>query len=189
MYRTAFAAGFAFALGMGGVTSANAGLLDLIFGWRDRTAAPRATAPAPHPVVTISAKPKNKVARAKNRTPKAPAQLSPQEMLARTIDPNKNPNWHLEDPTLRKGDILVLNDRVVVFTGGPLGAPKSYVALSRTKLLTKQERLQVAAMTRRPAEPEAFASGEPRQPRLLRSVGLGGPVLPPLLGQGQEPRS
>lgn len=188
MYRTVFAAGFAFALGMGGVTSANAGLLDFLFGWRDRTDIPRASAPAPHPVVTISLKPR-KVARAKNRTPKAPPQLSPREMLARTIDPDKNPNWHLEDPTLRKGDILVLRDRVVVFTGGPLGAPKSYVALSRTKLLTKQERLQVAAMTGRSAEPAALASGEPRQPRLLRSVGLGGPALPPLLGQAQEPRS
>jgi hypothetical protein len=40
----------------------------------------------------------------------------------------------------------VLEDRVLVFNGGPLGRPKSYVALTRSKLLSAKERARVAAM-------------------------------------------
>ena len=192
MYRRALAAGLAFAIGMSGVTSANAGLLDFIFGWRNRTdlSTPPTRSPA-HPSVTIdsASMPKKKVARAKKRTPKAPAQLSPAEMMARTIDPYSNPNWWLEDPTLRKGDILVLKDRVVVFSGGAVGAPKSYVALERSKLLSRSERRQVAAMTGFPREPVMLAnSGPAAQPKMLKSVSLGGPVQPRVLGEA-SPRS
>lgn len=143
MLRTALTAGLAFVLGFGAIPSAKAGLLDLLFGWADRK---DVVAPAPHPDVTVSPAPvRKKVAKRK------PA-MTPQEQLARTIDPAKNPRWYLEDATLRKGDILVLGDRVVVFTGGELGAPKSYVSLSRTKLLTPKERERVAAMTGNRAE-------------------------------------
>lgn len=192
MYRRALAAGLAFAIGMSGVTSANAGLLDFIFGWRNRTdlSTPPARQTA-HPSVTIdsASMPKKKVAGAKKRTPKAPVQLSPAEMMARTIDPYSNPNWWLEDPTLRKGDILVLKDRVVVFSGGAVGAPKSYVALERTKLLSSSERRQVAAMTGFPREPVMLANSAPVvQPKVLKSVSLQGPMLPPLLGE-TSPRS
>lgn len=193
MHRTAFAAGFAFAVGLGGVTTAQAGgLLDFLFGWKDRTDIQRAApAPVAHPDITISGKQKpRKVARNKAREPRVAAVgLSPKEQLARTIDPNKNPNWYLEDPTLRKGDILVLNDRVVVFTGGALGAPKSYVALSRAKLLTRKERERVAAMTGGALEPSMLANAGPaRQPRLLKSVSL---TRPAPLGQREatDPRS
>ena len=192
MYRRALAAGLAFAIGMSGVTSANAGLLDFIFGWRNRTdLSTPPTRPTAHPSVTINSASmsKKKIARAKKRTPKAPVQLSPAEMMARTIDPYSNPNWWLEDPTLRKGDILVLKDRVVVFSGGAVGAPKSYVALERTKLLSRSERRQVAAMTGFPREPVMLANSVPVvQPKVLKSVSLAGPVQPRVLGEA-SPRS
>jgi hypothetical protein len=167
MYRMAFAAGFAFAIGMGGATTAQAGLLDFIFGWRDRTDIRRPAATAPHPEVTIKARPKAKRL-AKNRAKPAALALSPKEQLARTIDPVKNPRWYLEDPTLKKGDVLVLEDRVLVFAGGEIGRPKSYVALSRTKLLSAKERARVALITGRTAPPAAVADGA--KPRKFRTV-------------------
>jgi hypothetical protein len=196
MHRMAFAAGFAFAVGIGGVTSAQAGLLDFIFGWRDRTDLSRAEA-VRHPQVTISARPKAKrdaraprgggsasrpayraadrretrvAAKASKSAPSKPAApvLTAREQLARTIDPAKNPRWWLEDPTLRKGDVLVLNDRVVVFTGGTIGSPKSYVALSRTKLLSAKERARIATQTGLGAPPAAVADGG--GPRKMRAA-------------------
>ncbi|RXF68515.1 hypothetical protein [Hansschlegelia zhihuaiae] len=161
----AFAAGFAFAIGMGGASTARAGLLDFIFGWRDRAHVSRPAAAAPHPEVTIRPKAKRV---AKNSTKPAALALSPKEQLARTIDPVKNPRWYLEDPTLRKGDILVLADRVLVFAGGEIGRPKSYVALSRTKLLSAKERARVALITGRTAPPAAVADGA--KPRKLRAA-------------------
>ncbi|QZO01878.1 hypothetical protein [Chenggangzhangella methanolivorans] len=131
MYRTAMTLGLAVAVGLGGVSSANAGLLDFLFGWAKRPpAAP--VAAAPHPDLTLSPAKPRRTARAKPKTPRAPVQISPKDMLARTIDPAKNPNWYLEDPTLRRGDILVLSDRVLVFKGGPIGVAQNYAALSNT---------------------------------------------------------
>lgn len=186
MYRKTAAVGLALVIGLGGATSANAGLLDFIFGWRNRT--DMAPAAAQHPTVTIQAPAKPRRA-AKAKPKAAPVQISPKDMLARTIDPARNPNWWLEDPTLRKGDILVLTDRVLVFTGGPLGAPKSYAALEKTKLLSRKERLQVAMMTGRGYEPPMLANASPRQPTALKSASLGAPVQPQVLGQTQAPRS
>lgn len=139
MLRSAFAAGFAFAIGMGSVGTAKAGLFDFLFG--PRKPAMQAAAPVTaHPDVTIGPARKPKKVRIVRFDPKA--------QLARTIDPVTNPNWYLDDPTLRKGDILVLPGRVLVFAGGKVGDPLSYVALERTRLLTKSERRKVAAMTR-----------------------------------------
>ena len=83
MYRQAGVAVLAFAIGLSGVTSANAGLLDFIFGWRNRTDIPKAAAPAPTVNVTISPRPKqHKVARAK---PKAPKSSSAVAMMCKVL--------------------------------------------------------------------------------------------------------
>lgn len=77
--------------------------------------------------------------------PRAPAlaavrMIDPKEQLSRTMDPAKQPDWYLTDPTIKKGDVLFLNNRVVVFKGVKVGDIKDYVPVSRTRLLTKRER-------------------------------------------------
>ncbi len=155
------------------VSTANAGFLDFLFGRR----APAAAQPvAQHPDVTVTKPRVKRVAKADG--PRKPKQmrlvaLTPKDQRARTIDPIANPDWYLTDPTLRRGDILVLADRVLVFKGGEIGAPKSYVSLNETRLYNRKERLLIAEMTKQPNEPFLLADkAGPRQPRLLKSASL-----------------
>ncbi|MDR6285201.1 hypothetical protein HNR47_001184 [Methylopila jiangsuensis] len=138
--------------------NARAGFLDWLFGRR-----PAAVSAPAHPEVTVSAaskRPKKKRAAAL-KAPPVPA-LTPQEQLARTIDPDKTPDWHLVDPTLRRGDVLFLKDRVVVFMGGEPGKPGAYMPVSQTRLFTARERRLFAAMARDRA-------GPPRPTRIARA--------------------
>lgn len=172
MIRAAFAAGFAFAIGMGSVGSAKAGLFDFLFGPRKPAAPVAAVRPVvDHPYVTIAPRKKVVTKRVVRRI-----QIDPKDMMARTIDPVKNPHWYLEDPTLKKGDILVLNDRVLVFRGGTVGDPLAYVSLGASRQLNKSDRAKVAAMTRPQAGPVAEAAAEPRPTRVrvrFRSANIG----------------
>ena len=69
------------------------------------------------------------------------------------LDPATNPNWYLEDPTLRAGDIVVLKGEVLVFQGGRVPyAPEDFTSLADSKL-SKAERARVGAMAGLPAEP------------------------------------
>lgn len=158
--------------------TAQAGFLDWLFGPR-KPAAPVASAQQP---VSVTIRPAHRKRVASKQKPKAApvVQLSPAEMLARTIDPIANPDWWLIDPTLRKGDILVLTDRVVVFAGGKVGLATNYSSLEKSRLVSKKERLQIAMMTGRSYEPPMLASTTPpKQPQLLRQAAA---VMPPLLG-------
>ncbi|GLK78652.1 hypothetical protein GCM10008174_03930 [Methylopila turkensis] len=114
---------------------AKAGFLDWLFGRR-----PAATQQAAHPDVTIA--PRQKVRTAAKPVP----QLSPAEILARTIDPKANPDWHLIDPTLRNGDILFLADRVLVFKGGATGVLANYVPVGQSRLVSAKDRRLIQAM-------------------------------------------
>lgn len=125
-------------------TQANAGLLDWLFGRRE----PAAVAAPAHPDVTLTP---DRQEIAKRRQGKAQPKLvviDPRDTLARTIDPVKNPDWWLADPTLRKGDILFLDDRVVVFVGKKPGERAAYVPVGQTRLVSKSERKQILAMAR-----------------------------------------
>lgn len=63
------------------------------------------------------------------------------------IDPVANPNWFMDDPTLRRGDIVVLDGQVLVFEGGkPPHGPESFSSLGKTRLLSQAERERVGAM-------------------------------------------
>lgn len=69
------------------------------------------------------------------------------------INPVDHPNWYLEDPTLRRGDIVVLQGKVLVYEGGGRGSadPASFASLNRSRLLSKAERTKVGAMAGLPA--------------------------------------
>ena len=75
--------------------------------------------------------------------------IDPKLQLARTIDPSKQPDWYLTDPTIKKGDVLFLNNRVVVFKGVRVGNLKDYVPVSRTRLLTQRERRWIEKLAAR----------------------------------------
>jgi hypothetical protein len=63
------------------------------------------------------------------------------------IDPVQHPNWYLEDPTLRRGDIVVLPGGVLVYEGGRGPAQRDdFSSLSRSRLVSKTERQKIGAM-------------------------------------------
>lgn len=160
------------------VSTAEAGFLDWLFAPR-KPAAPIAAAAPAHPAVTIRATPRKRVAQRAKAKP-AVIYVDPKAQLAATIDPIANPDWHLIDPTLRKGDILVLADRVLVFSGGRIGIEANYVSLDKSRLISKKERLQVAEMTGHGQLPPLLAATTPpRQPKLLRQAEA---IMPPVLG-------
>lgn len=81
--------------------------------------------------------------------------------LARTIDPNLRPDWYLIDPTIRRGDVLFLKNKVVVFKGSKIGDLKSYVPVSNSRLLTKKERRVIETLARRPSGDEQPVAARP----------------------------
>ncbi len=82
----------------------------------------------------------------------------PAPVAAPNLDPTKNPNWYLDDPTLRRGDIVVLNGEVLVFQGSGRGphAREDFTSLARSGL-SKAERERIGAMARLPAQDPALA--------------------------------
>lgn len=83
--------------------------------------------------------------------------------MATPIDPVAHPNWYLEDKTLRRGDIVVLKDRVLVYEGGRSGSLEAFSSLDRSRLVSKVDRARVSQMaglrrvTMADAEPDAVA--------------------------------
>lgn len=114
---------------------AKAGFLDWLFGRREPAAVV-----APHPDITVTPR--------KTARRPAPKPVDPKDVLAATIDPVKNPDWWLIDPTLRKGDILFLKDRVVVFVGARPGDVANYIPISQTRLVSSKERGQLLSMAK-----------------------------------------
>lgn len=96
----------------------------------------------------------------------------PKRVLAKSIDPVKNPNWYLEDPTLRRGDIVVLKGQVLVFDGGRVPVtPAAYTALNKSPLLSKGEKTRIEQMadTSGPAAPEAPKAAPNKEAALTKT--------------------
>ena len=79
----------------------------------------------------------------------APA-LAPAKNL--NFDPATNPNWFLDDPTLRAGDIVVVKGDVLVFEGGGPAphAREDFTSLNSSRL-SAEERERLRQMARLPA--------------------------------------
>lgn len=69
-------------------------------------------------------------------------------VLAKAIDPVKRPNWYLEDPTLRRGDIVVLKGQVLVYEGGGRGSATKadFMSLDKSRLISKGEKSRIEKM-------------------------------------------
>jgi hypothetical protein len=64
------------------------------------------------------------------------------------LDPANDPTWHLKDPTLRRGDIVVLKSGVVVFDGASRAehTAEEFTPLGRAPLLSAARRQEIAEM-------------------------------------------
>lgn len=127
-----------FVLELFALRPAYAGFLDFLLGPPPRTETPYVSTPLE---MTI---------RAKRRPSKAPkkAQVERPPILVTPMDPVKDPNWFLSDPTLRKGDVVVLPGKVVVFNGNRGERRRSdFEDLLRTRLVSLKERSRIRAFT------------------------------------------
>lgn len=128
-------------VGLVGMTgTAQAGLFDFLFGgFSQPQAAPQYYSPAP---LDVRVNP-----RARRSMQSRSESTSKPKALATAIDPVKNPNWYLEDPTLRRGDIVVLKGRILVFDGGRnVGSVEAFTDLKASRLLSKGERDRIQQM-------------------------------------------
>jgi hypothetical protein len=81
------------------------------------------------------------------------------------LDPATDPTWYLRDPTLRRGDIVVLKTGVIVFDGGGRGEHDSedFTRLDQTRLLSPARRQEIAEMAAGFKAPDAKRPARPRQ--------------------------
>ncbi|KRE03659.1 hypothetical protein ASE61_08400 [Bosea sp. Root670] len=127
-----------FVLELFALRPAYAGFLDFLLGPPPRTETPYVSTPLE---MTI---------RAKRRSAKAPkkVQVERPPVLVTPMDPVKDPNWFLSDPTLRKGDVVVLPGKIVVFNGNRGERRRSdFEDLLRTRLVSLKERSRIRAFT------------------------------------------
>jgi len=79
--------------------------------------------------------------------PRAPEAASKPKPPAVKLDPQTDRNWHLKDPTLRRGDIVVTASGVLVYQGRDSDAtrPGDFVALGSSDPKGWKQQLQTAA--------------------------------------------
>lgn len=134
-----------------------AGLLDFLFGSQTQSQ----PQPQPQAAPTYGESPlrmrvqprsfERRMARPKlergEKVERSAKRAAPKPVLATPIDPKANPGWYLDDPTLRKGDIVVLKGKVLVYEGkrGP-SSSADFASLQDTKLVSKVERERIQGM-------------------------------------------
>jgi hypothetical protein len=65
-----------------------------------------------------------------------------------SIDPVSNPDWYLTDPTLRRGDIVVLPNKVLVYAGGRTSRRLAdFDDLGGTRLVSSRDRERIKLLT------------------------------------------
>ena len=131
------------------------GFFERLFGVESQPEQPRYYQPAPaedfdrptyrsEPLdFTIRKRAKERAVR-KERPRREPVETA--SAPAGPIDPVAVPDWHLQDPTLRRGDIVVLKDEVLVFKGGRLPFSRENFASLSESDLPKDERERLAHM-------------------------------------------
>lgn len=146
---------------MAATTQAQAGLFDFLFGGQQRQA-PQYYAPAPsydRAPLDVRVNPRRKVKDAGKARPERTTKV-----VNKSIDPRQHPNWFLEDPTLRRGDIVVLPTGAMVYQGGSRPQMKEdFAKLGESRLLSKKERERIGDMVGPPtvtAEVEDATKGK-----------------------------
>ncbi|MGX5734216.1 hypothetical protein [Bosea thiooxidans] len=85
--------------------------------------------------------------RARPAKPRAPEGASKPKPPVVKLDPSTDPHWYLKDPTLRRGDIVVTQNGVLVYQGRDSddSRPADFVALGGTDSKGWKHRLNEAA--------------------------------------------
>jgi hypothetical protein len=154
------------ALLFGGITAAQAGFFERLFGVESEPEQPRYYyQPAPdqghideaparrerRPLdFTVRSRSKERaVHRDRKNEPRGlqRGQVETAGVPSGPIDPAGNPDWYLQDPTLRTGDIVVLDKEVLVFRGGRMPFSRANFASLSQSDLPKEERERLAYMT------------------------------------------
>jgi hypothetical protein len=143
-----------------------ASLLDAIgavFGAAPAPSRPFRAAPGPAEMgrggLNVTVRPRRPKPRRERAVARRPQPVQPSVPL--NVDPATNPNWFLDDPTLRPGDIVVIKGKVLVFEGsGPAPhAREEFTSLEGSKL-SRDERERISAMAGLPPVP---AGEDPRR--------------------------
>lgn len=134
--------------GLGAVALASpagaAGFWETLFGIPQRPAvAPRLESDPLH----MTVRPKRKKAAA---SPGA-GHDGPKTPLARPMEYANDPFWYLKDETLKKGDVIVLKDRVVVFDGGAR-AYANFASFQTSPLLSARTKNQLRYLVSAPQD-------------------------------------
>lgn len=121
-----------------------AGFWETLFGVPQR----RTVAPAPEGnPLHMTVRPKRKKATATLDAGKD----GPKPKLVKPMEYANDPFWYLKDETLKKGDIIVLNDRVVVYDGGAR-AYANFASFQTSKLLSARAKSQLKYLVSTPRD-------------------------------------
>jgi hypothetical protein len=142
---------------VGATAPANAGLFDFLFGGGYQRPAPQQYAPPAY-----SREPLDVRVNPQRRKATGAAKVRPgkerTKVVNKAIDPRQHPNWYLEDPTLRRGDIIVLPTGAMVYEGGSRPQTKEdFANLSESRLVSKKERERIKELV---GPPTVTAQGE-----------------------------
>ena len=153
------------ALIFGGITAAQAGFFEKLFGVESEPEQPSYYYHQPAPNqgyideaptrrerrsldLTVRPRPKERNAQRKNDRPGLQrGGLETAGAPSGPINPVGNPEWYLQDATLRAGDIIVLEKEVLVFRGGRMPFSRANFASLSQSDLPKEERNRLAYMT------------------------------------------
>ncbi|WNJ88142.1 hypothetical protein [Bosea sp. 685] len=121
-------------------SQAQAGLLEMLFG----VPAPQRQESAPlEMTIRPTSKPKPKIPRVSMES-----DGESKRYLQVSIDPVSNPDWYLTDPTLRRGDIVVLSNKVLVYAGGRnTRRLADFDDLQGTRLVSSRDRERIKLLT------------------------------------------
>ncbi len=122
-----------------------AGFWETLFGVPQR----RAVAPVPESSnpLHMTVRPKRK----KAATTLEAGKDGPKPKLVKPMEYANDPFWYLKDETLKKGDIIVLKDRVVVFDGGSRDYA-NFASFQTSKLLSAKAKSQLKYLVSTPRD-------------------------------------
>jgi len=145
-------------------TQAQAGLFDFLFGGGAQQRPPQSYAPPPSYGRPLDVRVNPQKRKTRGIAKARPTKERTTKVVNRAINPKDHPNWYLEDPTLRRGDILVLPTGVMVYNGGAKPQTREdFSKLSESRLVSKKDRERIEKMAGPPsvtAEVESPAAGK-----------------------------
>ncbi|CAD5265913.1 conserved exported hypothetical protein [Bosea sp. 62] len=124
-----------------------AGFWETLFGVPQRPT----YAPVPDNPLHMTVRPKRKKATAKLDGATKDVKDGPKTPLVKPMEYANDPFWYLRDETLKKGDIVVLKDRVVVFDGGAR-AYANFASFQTSRLLSAKAKSQLKYLVSTPRD-------------------------------------